>query len=85
MLNERIDTGFRDLAGNIIYVGSTLSDPTFERAFDCYPGIVKIDDDDDDDKFYVRYQSMKNKNGGGIRCLCNSVAKKSLVIEGVPC
>ena len=82
MLDERIDTGFRDLAGNIIYVGSTLSDPTLERAFDCYPGVVKIDDDGE---LYVRYLSTKNKNGGAIRCLCNSVASKSLVIEGVQC
>lgn len=78
MLDERLDTGYRDLAGNIIYIGSTLSDPTFERAFDCYPGIVKVDEDG---KFFVSYKSTKNKNGGGCRYLTNYVAKNSIVIE----
>ena len=36
ILNERIDTGYTDSEGNSIFIGSSLSDPVFEKAFDCY-------------------------------------------------
>ena len=45
ILDERIDTGYRDLAGNTIYIGSRLSNPKHERYFDVHPGIVKVDHD----------------------------------------
>ena len=78
ILKERIDTGYTDSEGNSIFIGSSLSDSLFEKAFDCYPGIVKVDEDG---KLFVSYKSTKNKNGGGCRYLTNSVAKKSIVIE----
>ena len=77
ILDERIDTGYRDLAGNIIYVGSTLSNPSHERAFDVYLGTVQIDDDG---ILYIHYQSKKNKNGVGYQKLTTAVAKNVLVI-----
>ena len=37
ILDEKIDTGYTDLAGNPIYIGSVLSDPTTERISNCQP------------------------------------------------
>ena len=78
ILKERIDTGYTDSAGNSIFIGSSLSDSVFEKAFDCHPGIVKVDEEG---RLFVSYKSTKNKNGGGVRYLTNSVAKKSIVVE----
>ena len=77
ILDERIETVYTDLAGNPIYIGSTLSNPTFERVFDCYPGVVKVDESG---RLYISCQSTKNKNGVIIRGLEKSVASKVLVI-----
>ena len=76
ILDEKIDTGYRDLAGNIIYVGSTLSDPTFERAFDVQSGVVYIDYAG---KLAIKYQSKFNKNGSVSQYLIQKIAAKSLV------
>ncbi len=78
ILNEKLDTGYKDIAGNIIYIGSTLSNPSFERAFDVFPGVVYVDYDG---KLAINYKSRKNKNGGGTQYLNKSVASKCLVIE----
>ena len=78
ILDERIDTGYRDLAGNIIYIGSTLSDPTHERIFDVFPGVVEVDHEG---KLIIKYQSKVNKNCIVSRYLNKKVAEKSLVIN----
>lgn len=78
ILKERIDTGYKDSVGNSIFIGSTLSDSLFEKAFDCYPGIVKVDEEG---RLFVSYKSTKNKNGGGCRYLTNSVAKNPLWLK----
>ena len=59
-IDERIDTGFRDLAGNVIYIGSSISNPTHERIFDGYPGVVKLDEDG---RLRVYHKSTKNDHG----------------------
>ena len=78
VLDERLDTGYRDIAGNIIYVGSTLSDPSHERAFDVYPGVVYRDYTG---KFSINYQAKKNKNGSCSRPLTKKSAAECLVIS----
>lgn len=78
MENRKIDTGFTDIANKPIFVGSTVSNPSHERIFDVFPGIVKIDSDGD---FYVSCQSTINKNGGSVYSLTKSSASKILVIK----
>ena len=78
ILDEKIDTGFRDLAGNIIYIGSIISNPIHERIFDGYPGVVKLDEDG---RLRVYHKSTKNKQGLSSYELSNRIAKNILVIE----
>lgn len=75
---KQIDTGYRDLAGKPIFVGSVLSNPSHERCFDVYPGVVKIDADGE---FYVSCQSTKNKKGGSSYSLRKSTVCDVLVIS----
>ena len=77
ILDEKIDTGYTDLAGNPIYIGSVLSDPTTERISNCSHGVVEVDDDG---RLYISYKSTKNKKGVITRGLENSVVSKVLVI-----